>query len=486
MPAGIDTGLLAVYVGVGLLALLVVAVSPKWLPVLLVLVMPTDNFDLEGPVTLTLSKVVLLVFLVTLPAQIAAARKTWKVRVPLSLWLFLLAVILSTLWSLASSPGMSREGFDLLRSPGFRPVVQILSLCLRASAFVAIQMWASDEPSWARICKATVFVSTLIAAYGVYQFIGYYRDWPIMAIHRAEPDSSGGYALFSVGSLQIFRVGSFVGEPKGAAQFLLPSIVLIMFARSTAIVRLRSWLTSVPVLALHVIAFMLTFATSSFFGLFISLPILSYLLWRFPGRLHLDRVLLTTFFLCVAVGAAIAIGPGRRTVGEIYKARVAERVGEMDNPERAALDFLGEHPRRLIAGIGWGNASFVLRSYFDPKYYRPLTVSLNSGYLQVLLEGGIFALVGFLWFLGGSLIRAAGIAVREHDSEYRGMLTATIAVCIVLGAIHAFFGAESQIWVFWGLLVSLCGREAWGRPALARGLKVRFSHALRREAALHV
>jgi hypothetical protein len=460
MPAGVDTSLVAVYVGVGMLALLVVAVSPKWLPALLVLVMPTDNFDLEGPVTLTLSKVVLLVFLITLPAQLAAARQAKRVKVPLSLCLFFLAVIVSTVASLASSASMSGEGFDLLRSPGFRPVVQILSLCLRASAFLVIQMWASDEPSWARVCKATVFVSTLIAAYGVYQFIGYYRGWPIMAIHRWEPESSGGYALFSIGSLEIFRVGSFVGEPKGAAQFLLPSVVLIMFARSTAVVRLRSWLTSTPILGLHVVAFILTFATSSFFGVFISLPILSYLLWRFPGRVRLDRLLVAVLFLSVAVGIVLGLGGGRETASEIYRARITERVGAVDSPERAALSFLQEHSRGVLTGIGWGNASFVLRPYFDPKYYRPLTVSLNSGYLQILLEGGILSLFAFLWFLGGSLVRAGRVALREQDSEHRGMLTTTIAVCVVVAAMYAFVGTESQIWVFWGLLISLvCGRQ---------------------------
>ena len=484
MPADIDTGLLALYLVVGMLALLFIAVAPRWLPALLVLVMPTDNFDVEGPVTFTLSKIVLLVFVITLPAQIAAApRQARRIRVPLSLCVFLLAVIILTLGSLASSASISSEGFDLLRGPAFRPIVQVVSLCLRASAFVAIQMWASDDASWARVCKATLFVSTLVAAYGVYQFIGFYRDWPVMAIHRWEPDASGGYASFAIGSLRVFRVGSFVGEPKGAAQFLLPSIVLIMFARSTAILRLRSWLTSVPILLLHVVAFILTFATSSFFGLLISLPVLSYLLWRFPGRVRLDRLLVAVFFLCVAVQVAIALGGGRETASEVYRARITERFQLSGTPERAALDFLMDHPRSLVTGIGWGNASFVLRPYFDPNYYRPLTVSLNSGYFQILLEGGLLALLAFLWFLGGSLLRAGRIAVREQDNEYRGMVTTTLAVCVVVAANHSFLGAEPQIWVFWGLLVSLCGTETQSGPVPVYGPKPLFNQALSREAA---
>lgn len=483
MPADIDTGLLAVYLVVGMLALLLIAVAPRWLPALLVLVMPTDNLNLEGPVTFTLSRIVLLVFVITLPAQIAAApRQARRMRLPLSLCVFLLAAIVLTLGSLASSASMSSEGFDLLRGPGFRPIVQVASLCLRASAFVVIRMWASDDASWARVCKATLFASTLVAAYGVYQFIGFYREWPVMAIHRAQTDLSGGYALFAIGSLKVFRVGSFVGEPKAAAQFLLPSIILITFARSTAVRRLRSWLTSVPILLLHLVAFILTFATSSFLGLFISLPVLSYLLWRFPGRLRLDRLLVAVFFLCVAVETAIALGGGRETASEIYRARITERVAAMDNPERAALAFLMDHPRRLVTGIGWGNATFVLRPYFDPRYYRPLTVSLNSGYFQILLEGGLLALLALLWFLGGSLLRAGRIAVREQDNEYRGMVTTTLAVCVVLAATNAYLGSEPQIWVFWGLLVSLCGAEARSSPVRVHGPKGLFNQALSREA----
>ena len=480
MPIDISTGLIAIYVAIGAMALLIMGLNPKWLPALLVLMMPTGNFDMEGPVTFTLSKIVLLVFVITLPAQIAAAApQARKIRVPLPLGIFLLVVIISTLGSLAWSGDVSREGFEVLRDPLFRPLVQIVSLSLRASAFAAIQMWASDDASWARICKATLFASTMVAAYGVYQIIGYYNDWPIMAIHRAQADLSGGYAFFAIGSLNIFRVGSFAGEPKVAAGFLLPSIILIIFARSTGIVRLRSWLTSVPILILHVVVFILTFATSSLLGLLVSLPILSYFLWRLPGRLRLDKLLAAVLFLCFAVGALIALGGGREFATQIFKARTTERVGGgLDSPEQATFDFLMDHPQALVTGIGWGNASFYLRPYFDPNYFLPLTVSLNSGYLQVLLEGGLPALLALLWFLGGTLLRGRRIAVKDQDNEHRGMLTINLAVCLVLAVTYAFAGAETQIWVFWGLLVSLSRPETRSIPAQFLIPEPRFNHAL--------
>jgi hypothetical protein len=484
MPTDASSGLIALYVTAAALAILLMGLNPRWIPAMLVIVMPTGNFDLEGPVTLTLSKIVLLVFVITLPAQIAvAARQVRRIRVPLSLCLFFLVVVITTVGSLAWSGNLSSEGFDALRDPVFRPIVQIGSLGFRASAFVAIQMWASEDISWAKVCKATLFASTLVAAYGVYQIIGYYSDWPIMTIHRAQTDLSGGYAFFTIGSLTIFRVGSFVGEPKVAAEFLLPSVILIMFARSTGVVRLRSWLTSIPILVLHVVVFILTFATSSFFGLLVSLPILSYLLWGLPGRLRLDRLFVATMFLCLAVAGLVALGGGREIAGDVLRARTTDRIVVMDTPERATIDFFLEHPRALFTGIGWGNASFYLRPYFDPDYYLPLTVSLNSGYFQVLLEGGLLALSGFLWFLGGSLLRALRIAAIEKGSERGGMITITLAVCVVLAATNAFYGAETQIWIFWGLLLNLCAAETRTDPVPANITRTLVNPRLSREAA---
>jgi hypothetical protein len=450
-------GLIATYILLGLLSLTLIALNPRWVPVLLVLVMPTGNFDLHGLVSLSFGKLVLLIFLVTFPAQyVVMGPRRRGLRVPGSVLLFVIVATLSTLGAFVLLPRGSNEGFGLLRSPSFRPVVQVLSLCLRVSAFVAILGWAADQASRVRLCKAMLFASTLVAAYGMYQFFGYYNDWPIMSIHRAQAELSDGYALFQVGSLQVFRIGSFVGEPRDAARYLLPSVVMIVFSRCTSIVQLRSWLTSYVILGLHVIALILTFSTSSCFALFISVPFLFYLLSRYRGRVRLDRLVLVFALSGIVVGSAIAMAGGLRTSSRIYSARVTERVGSIEGPEQAALEFLKDHPRYLLSGIGFGNASFALRPYYDPSYYVPLTVTLDSGYLQILLEGGAAALLLFLWFLGTWLKRAFRLVATGSRDERTGMLVTIMAVCLVLGAIHAFSGAETQIWIAWGMLITLC------------------------------
>jgi hypothetical protein len=450
-----NIGLISLYLSVGALALYCVAMNPKWLVALLVALMPTDNFNFEGPVTLSLSKLVLIVFVVTLPAQYAVAQDLGrKIRIPASLVLFLLVVTTMTFCAYLRNPRDTVEGFGVLRGPALRPMVQLASLLLQISGLVAVLLWASDAVSWAKLCKLVLLTSTTLAAYGIFQFIGYYFNLPIMTIHRPQEGLREGYALFRLGSFDVFRAGSFAGEPKTAAKFLLVSIVLIVFAKSMGVVRLRCWLTSTLILVLHVVAFILTFSTSSFFGLFLSLPFMFYLFLR--CRVRLDRFVKVILSVAIALGLAIAVGGGVRMASEIFEVRVTNRVQTVDNPEQASLELLKEHPQYLMTGIGLGNASFALRSYFDPRYNGPLTVSLSSGYLAVLLEGGLPGLIAFLLFLGGWLHRATRIVVREEPGEHRAMLATTLAVCAVVAAVHAFSATNLQIWFFWGLLVSLC------------------------------
>lgn len=208
--------------------------------------------------------------------------------------------------------------------------------------------------------------------------------------------------------------------------------------------------------------------------------------------MHFARLLVVLAVLALCIGGAVALGGGKELATNVYKVRISERVGAPDSPELAALHYLQEHPGSLLTGTGLGNASFVLRPYFDPRYYLPLTVSLSSGYLAILLDGGLFALSAFLYFLGGSLVRASRIAAKSANDEHTGMLTTTLAVCVVLAAMYAFIGTEVQIWVFFGLLANLCAAQAQNRHdreavlpqrpviGLANGASARLvaSHAL--------
>lgn len=449
---------------VGLLALASVLVKPRWVPILLVLLMPLGNFDFDWHVGFSLSKIVLIVFLLSLPAQHAVTPDLGsRLRLPASLWVFLVCTLLPTVVSFGLGEVTSSQGFEALRGPQLRPIVQLLSLGIRIAGLLVVLGWVTDRGSAITVYKAILLVSTLIAAYGLYQFVGYYAGWPIMGITRPQAELSGGHALFSIGGISIFRLGSFVGEPKQAAKFLLPSILLIISAKTLSIVPLRSWLTSYPVLALHCLAFVLTFATSSFFGLALSIPGLTLLWMCYRGQLSLGRLTAAVVIATLGIAVLVRIGGGREAAKRVFEARFIDRVGEIGSPERATIEFLKDHPGYLATGIGLGNSSFYLRPHFDPAYYRPLTVGQNSSYLQVLSEAGMPALVSFLVFLGGWLIRGFRLTLHSEAGEYQALVAATTGICLTLAAINAFSSTESsgQIWVAWGLLIALC---RMGRP----------------------
>ncbi len=447
------------YPVVALLAFSTVLVRPQLIPVLLVAVMPTGNFDVDWGVGFSLSKVVLIIFLMLLPAQsVVAPDPHHRLRIPASLWVFLLCAFLSTVASFWIGEVHQAHGFELLRGPQIRPVVQLISMGIRIAALVMILRYVTDSAAAARVFKAMVAASTLVAAYGLYQFAGFYAEWPIMGITRPQADLSGGVALFKIGEASIFRLGSFVGEPKEAAKFLLQSIVVIISVKSFSIVRMRSWLTSYPILVLHCLAFVLTFATSSLFAVVLSLPALAMLWLGYRGKLGAGRLATAGLMGALLMGAAIHVAGGTGMARQIFEARLTARVLEVDSPERATIELLKERPLYLVTGIGFGNSSFYLRRYYDPSYYRPLTVRQNSSYLQILTEGGVAALASFLVFLAGWLLRGFRLSMRSATGECQALVATATAMCLTMAAVNLFSSTDfnGQIWVCWGLLIALC------------------------------
>ncbi len=466
--------LIALYLSIGVPALVIAFLKPAWIPVLIVVVMPMYDFDFQLGVTWSLDKIVILLILFALPAHFAIrSRFTARLRIPATVALFLLIVALSTLASYLRLSGGSSGGFGALRGPLLRPEVEFVALLLRVAVLVVVAALAAGKVAAFRLLKAVLFISTIVAAYGVYQFIGYYAGLPILSIYRAQAGLNN-YGLFKIGSLTIFRVGSFVGEPKYAARVLFPSLLILVCSRVFPMPELKSWLTSIPVFVLHAVVFILTFATSSFFALALTIPVIAAILAVYPGRRKLSGV--ASVALGIGLAAAVLVGyAGSKLSSEVVAARVTKRVGSIPPPEKAALEFLQRNPDYLLSGIGLGNASFYLRPYFDPTYHgRPLTIALHSSYLNFVLEGGIFTLVAFLAFLGAWWILGFRLLASNKGAEFNALLATTLLACAGLAVLNAFTPTESsgQIWLFWGLLIALCNEcRVWAegkKPSLAQ------------------
>jgi hypothetical protein len=478
----------SLYVITALAGLWICLVRPQIFIPFLVLLLPTGNFSYECGVTWTCWKLLLVVLVVTLPATYARNDDVrGRFRLPALLLPFLLAVTASTFVAYAHDQASQIVsgviGFDGLRGPAVRPVVQLLSLLLRIFVVVAVVAFVRTENAIHQVIKAVLIASTLVSIYGLYQVAGYYMGWPIMGIQRAQQDLSGGYGIFVVAGREVFRLGSFVGEPKEAAKFLLTSLSIIVGVKVLGIKRLPAWLTSYWNLTLHAVALILTFATSSFFGLAVAAPLVGIVWLGFIRRSRVQTFLAATVVLGLAVFILIR-AVGTKEAERIYDARVVERVGEIDSPEGAALRFIGDHPNTLATGIGLGNSSFYLRPYFTPDYYRPLTVSLNSSYLEILLEGGIAALLTLAIFLIGWLLRAMRLAKQLPRTEVAAILVLLVGVSLIVAANGAFSSTEGtgQIWLFWGLLITACNIAQARRNSQIPPLKAVNIRLVRRTA----
>lgn len=467
----------------GLVGLWICLVSQRWLILFLALLLPTGNFSYELGVTWTCWKLLLVVLVLTLPAIYARNDELrGRFHIPGMLLPFLIAIVASTFVAYAhdQTPQIVSGvvGFEGLRGPAIRPIVQLLSLMLRIFIVVTVVAFVRTEDAIRQVFKGVLIASTLVSIYGLYQVAGYYLGWPIMGIQRAQHDLSGGYGIFTIAGREMFRLSSFVGEPKEAAKFLLTSFGIIVGAKVLGLRRLPNWLTSYWNLTLHAVALILTFATSSFFGLIAAAPLVGILWLGFMRKTRVHSFLAAIVVLGLAFLMLIR-AVGRDDATRIYNARVVDRKGQLDSPEGAAVQFIQDHPNELATGIGLGNSSFYLRPYFTPDYYRPLTVSLNSSYLEILLEGGIAALISLAVFMIGWLVKGMRLAKSIPQTEIATLLVLTVGVCLIVAANGVFSSTEGtgQMWLFWGLLITACNiaRERLHHISVMRPANVAFS-----------
>ncbi len=457
MTGQFEFGIVLIHILCVTITLFVLLLRPRLVPLLLVLVMPFGNFELFSPVTMSFAKEITILFLLALPFRLAVDRSLdSRLRLPSWLVAFLVLAVLSTLYNYVFLPERQDLGFELSRTPGLRPLIQLGSLFLRAAIFWILFISVTSLHSAARVLKCALVSSTIVASYGIYQFVGYYVGWPIMGMSGPDIESSGQHAVILLAGEQIYRVGSLVGEPKFCAAFLLPSMVIIICVKIFRAYQLRGWVTSYPILVLHLLCFVLTLSTAGYYATVIALPVLLLVWSRYAKKRYtlpvVGVLLVSTFslaFLLRYVPADIA--------EEVFRARFTGRIGEVQSPEAATLDFLADNPVKLLTGIGLGNISFETRSYFPNMYQRPVTVSLDANYLQILAEGGILSLVVFLGFLGSTLL-AGGKAIRQSPpSEYTSLAAITLSVATVSAIQDLFFNTDrsGQLWLYFGLVVTL-------------------------------
>lgn len=431
----------------------VIAFTCPWLlPGLIVLAMPAGNFEREFFVTLSFTKVLTIMGLLGVLARAVKMRDSVEqIRIPQGaavFWLF--AIFISVVNFGGSWSGVVNS--DAVRSPALRSLVQISSLSLRVGVGVLIASCCRTMEDVIRVFRYLFIISFAVAAYGLYQVVAFPLGLPVMGIWRAQADSAGGFAVANVGGAETFRLSSFVGEPKMASKFLLPSITGIFIVRSLRIPSLTGWYTGRFSLLVHAVAFALTYSSSGYFTLaVISVPTVTIALkygqaWR--------RWLLISLFSVLVMGFGLIVFSD--AVENVLVSRGAERVNSADYPEQYAFKMLQEHPEYVATGIGVGNITFAIRPYLPDYQLADLTVDLQSYYLQCLIELGM---VGFLAYTAALFLPIVNIwRLRSFpDAEISRIALVCVVVGFTIYVQNTFVSTEysSQTWMIAGLSIAL-------------------------------
>jgi hypothetical protein len=468
------------FVTLGAWALWIGWFRPRLMPFLLAATLPCNNFLIEWHVQWSPGKVVLLAFGLVLPFHLLKRSKLPLFsKLPHTVRRFLAIQLLLTIIAYFFFRGSIVDpGLDTMRNPTYRSLVQLISEWIRVGALLAIIGWVRDRQTVLRIYKICLAVTTSAALYGVYQFVGYYAGLPITGIARAQADFNGQYAVIEIAGVELFRVGSFVGEPKHLAEWLIPSIVFIVCTKVFPSLGVRSWLTSYLVLLLHIAALMLTFATSSYLGLLLGLFPMA---WLYRGSsTNVARVAAVAGIISIA-GFSFASLIGSELSRQILMERTVDRVGQEEPSlvvDTAAIRFLEDHPAYLLSGVGVGNASFHLDDYVPgwvgQQFDNPVPLSISSMYLLLLIEGGLPVLLLFVLFLTQHLLEARELALAAKRQSDRALILTSAAICCMVAALGGFYSTEEDgmLWLYWGLLLTTCGiiARATSRKTEARAL----------------
>ncbi|MEL7332674.1 MAG: IctB family putative bicarbonate transporter [Cyanobacteria bacterium J06560_2] len=197
------------------------------------------------------------------------------------------------------------------------------------------------------------------------------------------------------------RVYSYLRNPNLLAGYLMPAVSF----GAMAVFVWPKWLPKLLALIMTLTSsacLILTLSRGGWLG-FVAMGFLMMVLmvyWVGPKlppvwrRLALPLLLGTSALVVVA--AVVVVPPVRERVMSIFAMRADSSNNFRLNVYAAVFDMIRARP---MVGIGPGNDAFNL---IYPLYQRPNYTALSaySIYFETLVEGGVVAMLGFVWMLG--------------------------------------------------------------------------------------
>ncbi len=355
-------------------------------------------------------------------------------RVLLPLGAFVVALSVSALnsdapWTALLGSGSRRFG--------------ICSWLLLAGAFV-IGMACSSKDRRMPLLRMLLLSSAFISSYGILQRLGLDPLTPVGAGPSLRQASTLGSATY-LGGYLAFVVGI------GAAAL---------------VGRLFSWWWLAPVVALDLVAVLLTQSRGAWVGVVAALVLVVVAAFRRSGR-RLAAALALGVVLLVAATALFVPGIGSR-------AQTLLRPGEGTAGARFELAGMGVDALLEKPALGWGPDMSrpalhnQIGSDFEQRYRDDrIEDRVHNWFLDVAVWSGLIGLALLVWFIVG--VGRLGIAQRDD------WVVVTVGAGMLAFAGHLFFNfpipdLDVVVWLFAGTLVKPLSRRTEPVPMRIAGL----------------
>ncbi|MGL4542719.1 MAG: hypothetical protein ACRCUI_09440 [Polymorphobacter sp.] len=362
----------------------------------------------------------------------------------IALWLW---AILASLVQIGVIPDLAIKASDgPLRGPGVRAVIQMFMFTFTISPALLVAWHIRRSEQIVQIARTYLLSVAALAGFGWLQLLIWYgtgtNPMPIgfvnIALGGSDADVREG--IVGLGKLAVYRMNSFANEPRalgGALAFAM--LILQAVAVTWSPVRWGRLLALWFYLAITMLA---TLSTSAIFLWLLGTAVQFPLARLFGARLRVSGGQIAVGVMAVVLPfmlAFAAIEASGFPLLDLISARTIERIdasGAVEDFDLAIFAFLDDHPERLAAGVGLGNAHLYATRYLDPEfqwYALGRVFVAKYQYLRFVSEIGI---IGFGLFLSWVLVLLIETARAVRRPEFSRMATilpvATMALTLFM------------------------------------------------------
>jgi O-antigen ligase len=246
------------------------------------------------------------------------------------------------------------------------------------------------------------------------------------------------------------RMGSFVENPNSAASLIAVTFPLVLFLTMAREIRAISGILAIATLLVAMVA------TGSNTGLVAtSVAFACYLVGSMSLRLFAGTAAAVAGigFALTRLGIDILPEAFRERVMPAITSGSLEEAGTFTHRVDTVKEAIGMADETLLLGLGADQYRIV--SFYD--------VPVHNVYLQLLTEGGLIALVGWLFILAGAILIAM-LALRARGGHLVGV-TGLVSTMVFSVVAHATPHMYARYWVVpllisLGLSVALANRVA--------------------------